>query len=618
MNTSRDTIDDLTFSALDVLGCLDEAGGRSQSGPDTATWSSEDWDRDTWTTILREVGDFARERIAPTWADTAWEPPSFDPGTGTVRMPKELQRAHQDLNQAGWWRLEAPEELGGTPAPRALAWSVTELLVAANPALYLYQAATTFLSVVHGNGTPEQRRLSEIAVEHNWGAAMVLTEADAGSDVGAIRATAEPQPDGTWHVRGVKRFITSGAHDLADNIVHLVLARPAGSAEPGTRGLSLFVVPSHHVDLETGDLLGRNGVRATALEAKMGLRASTTCELTFGADEPAVGTLLGGVHAGIEQMFQVIVHTRMLVGTKAVAALSSGQRAARDFARWRVQGTALAARGDRDATRIPIDRHPDIRQILTEARAYADGLRTLVQLVAHEQDVAERCPDPSRRASAQRRASLLLPVVKGVSAERADEQLGRLLPVLGGSGYLRDYPLEQLIRDTKVDSIYEGTTAIQADDLLWRRVVRDDRAGWRALAAEIRRTVDDVLEGSRLASAASAVAVAVSQVDDMVDVLVERVRSVPIRDLDSVGLSSRRLLLALGDVVVGWLLLRRAAAAQRLLEAAHRPPYDEALLRRQAKVAEAFALGVLPRIAADRAIVHAGNTVVMSMADEEL
>lgn len=614
MSISRDVTDDLAFAALDVLRCLDDDGGSQDEG----AWSRDDWDRETWTTVLREVAAFARDRIEPTRSESAWDAPSFDPATGVVRLPPELHRAHRDLADAGWWRLEAPEALGGTPTPRALAWSVAELLLSANPGLYLYQAATNFLSVMHANGTSAQRRLAELATERGWGASMVLTEADAGSDVGAIRTVAEQQDDGTWHVRGVKRFITSGEHDMADNIVHLVLARPTSATEPGTKGLSLFVVPSHHVDRETGCVLNRNGVRATALESKMGLRASVTCELTFGAGEPAVGTLLGDAHDGIAQMFQVIVHTRMLVGAKAVAALGVGTGAAREFARSRVQGTALRHRSDRTATRVTIDQHGDIRRTLVEARAYADGLRTLLLLAAHEQDLATRNLDPEARARSSRRAALLLPVVKAVSAERADEHLGRLLPVFGGSGYLRDYPLEQLVRDTKVDAIYEGTTAIQADDLLFRRIVRDNRAGWRELVSDVRETIDEVDSRTGLGVTAVALASALGEVDAMVDVLVERVAAGTPAELDRVGPHTRRLLLAVGDVLVGWLLLRRALTAEDLVRRRERPSYGEALLGRQAKVARAFATGVLPRVAAETAVVRTGDPAVMCLTDEEL
>jgi alkylation response protein AidB-like acyl-CoA dehydrogenase len=616
MPVTHDVVDDMVFAALDVLDCLDDPTAQSSG---EGSWSRDDWDRDTWVTILREAAAFARERIEPTRAEAGWEPPTLDAATGIVRMPPELRRAHRELVAAGWWRLEAPEALGGTPAPRVLAWSVAELLIAANPALYLYQAATSFLSVVHANGTAAQRQLAQHAVDRGWGASMVLTEADAGSDVGAIRTVAEPQPDGTWHLRGVKRFITSGEHDLADNIVHLVLARPTSASQPGTKGLSLFVVPSHHVEPGTCSVLTRNGVRATSLESKMGLRASVTCELAFGVDEPAVGTLLGDAHDGIAQMFQVIVHTRMLVGAKAVAALDVGTRAAREFARVRVQGTSMGDRGDRTAMRVTVDQHADVRRTLVEARAYADGLRTLVLLTAHEQDRATRDADPAVRTRSSRRAALLLPVLKAAAAERADEHLGRLLPVLGGSGYMRDYPLEQLVRDTKVDAIYEGTTAIQADDLLFRRLVRDGRAGWRDLVGDVRETVDAVPAGTSLEVTARAVARALADVDTMVDVLVGRVDRC---ELDGVGPHTRRLLLAVADVLVGWLLLRRAMTAERLLEHGATDPggrgHPPALLSRQAKVARAFATGVLPRVAAESDIVRAGDPAIMALSDEEL
>ena len=251
----------------------------------------------------------------------------------------------------------------------------------------MYMAGAPFAGILHLNGTEPQQRLAQLMVERGWGATMVLTEPDAGSDVGAGRTRAVQQPDGSWHIEGVKRFITSAEHDLTDNIVHLVLARPEG-AGPGTKGLSLFAVSKFHVDLETGELGERNGVYVTNVEHKMGLKASTTCELRFGeiGGLPAVGTLVGDVHDGIAQMFQVIEHARMMVGTKAIATLSTGYLNALDYAKTRVQSADLTRSGDKSAPRVTIINHPDVRRSLMLNKAYAEGLRALVSYTASVQD----------------------------------------------------------------------------------------------------------------------------------------------------------------------------------------------------------------------------------------
>ena len=246
-------------------------------------------------------------------------------------MPESFKKSFRAYMDAEWWRMQLPEEIGGTVVPSSLKWAAEEMILGANPAVHMYASGVPFAHLLYRLGTEDQRRWAQLTVDKRWGATMVLTEPDAGSDVGAGRARAVEQPDGSWHVEGVKRFITSGEHDLADNILHLVLARPEG-AGPGTKGLSMFLVPKFHVDLETGEIGERNGVYATNVEKKMGLKASTTCELRFGEKHPAVGWLVGDDHDGIWQMFKVIENARMMVGAKAIATLSTGYLNALDFA----------------------------------------------------------------------------------------------------------------------------------------------------------------------------------------------------------------------------------------------------------------------------------------------
>ena len=325
---------------------------------------------------------------------------------------------------------------------------------------------------------------------------MVLTEPDAGSDVGAGRTRAIPQADGSWHIEGTKRFITSAEHDMAENIIHLVLARPIGRSassgqsarRPGTKGLSLFIVPKYHFDLETGDLTGeRNGALVTDVEHKLGIKASTTCEITFGESQPAKGWLLGEVHDGIAQMFQVIEHARMMVGTKAMATLSTGYLNALEFAKSRVQGADLTSRPDKAAPRVTITHHPDVRRSLLTQKSHAEALRALVIYTATYQDrimLARHRGEVDELAEAVN--NLLLPIVKGYCSERAWIVLGtESLQTFGGSGFLEDYPIEQYVRDSKIDTLYEGTTAIQGMDLFFRKIVRNKGQALAHVAGEI-------------------------------------------------------------------------------------------------------------------------------------
>ncbi|MGO9141433.1 MAG: acyl-CoA dehydrogenase family protein, partial [Streptosporangiaceae bacterium] len=475
MGHYKSNLRDIEFNLFEVFNRQELLG--SEPYPDV--------DEETARGILDEVNRLAVGPVAESFAEADRNPPVFDPATHSVTVPAAFRKSFDAFMDAEWYRLELPPELGGTVVPRSLAWSVAELILGANPAVWMYSTVGSFSHALWLLGTDEQKRIARQAVESRWAYTMVLTEPDAGSDVGAGRTKAIQQPDGTWHIEGVKRFITSGEHDLAGNILHLVLARPEG-AGPGTKGLSMFLVPKYLVgpDGEPGE---RNGVYATNVEHKMGLKVSTTCEMTFGADRPAVGTLVGDVHDGIRQMFMIIEFARMMVGTKAIAALSTGYLNALDFARNRVQGADLSQFADKTAPRVTILHHPDVRRKLMLQKAYAEGMRALVMYTATFQDSLQ-VTGKAGRADEQAAAlnDLLLPLVKGVGSERAFEQLTQSLQTLGGSGYLQDYPIEQYLRDAKIDSLYEGTTAIQGMDLYFRKIVRNEGKALSFLLGEIR------------------------------------------------------------------------------------------------------------------------------------
>src|SRR6266536_5341664 len=492
--------------------------------------------------------------------------------------------------------------------------------------VWMYASGPSFAHTLWLEGTPEQKKWARLFVEKGWGSTMVLTEPDAGSDVGAGRTRAIPQPDGSWHIEGVKRFITSGEHDLTENIIHYVLARPVdtpGAGGPGTKGLSLFVVPKFHFDPETGELGERNGVFATNVEHKMGLKVSTTCELTFGEHGvPAKGWLMGDVHQGIRQMFLVIEYARMMVGTKAIGTLSTGYLNALAYARDRVQGPDLLRQADKTAPRVTIAQHPDVRRSLMLQKAYAEGLRALVAYTAVWQDkwhIADLAGQVGEAEQAKRINDLLLPLVKGVGSERAYELLGHeALQTFGGSGYLQDYPLEQYVRDAKIDTLYEGTTAIQSLDLVFRKIIRDQARSLLVVAGEIQEFLaaeagNGQLKDERMVLGKALVEI--QQIFETVNDWVTKAAGGEPHELYKIGLNSRRLLLALGHLVVGWLLQKQADIALRAL-GQEQSPADQAFYEGKVAAARFFAHEVLPRIGADRRIIESTTLELMDLPEE--
>ena len=576
-----------------------------------------DVDAETARSLLREVEHLATTTLADAFAVGDRTPPVYDPSTHSVTMPQEFAKAFHAYTEGGWPDLDLTAELGGTPVPPSLRWAVAEMVLGANPAVHLYSTGPAFARLVHDLGTDEQKQWAEVWAQKRWGATMVLTEPDAGSDVGAGRTSASPQPDGSWHINGVKRFITSGEHDMTDNIIHLVLARPEG-AGPGTKGLSLFIVPKFHVDWESGELLERNGVYATNVEHKMGLKASATCELTFGEREPAVGWLVGDVHDGIAQMFKVIEYARMLVGSKAIATLSAGYLNALEYTKTRVQGPDLTRAADKTAPRVPVIDHPDVRRSLMTQKAYSEGLRALMLYAASVQDAVEVKEESGEDASLDHALNdLLLPIVKGYGSEKSYGLLAESLQCFGGSGYLQDYPLEQYIRDAKIDTLYEGTTAIQGLDFFFRKMVRDQFKAVMYLGAEVAEFVKGD-EGDSLTHERELLGKALEDTQAVIGVLggwAMASQTTP-SEIYKVGLNTTRLLMMMGDLVIGYLLLKQAEVAGKAL-AEGASAKDVPFYEGKVAAAKWFAANRLPLLASERAIAEATTAELMDVPEAD-
>jgi alkylation response protein AidB-like acyl-CoA dehydrogenase len=624
----RSNVRDIEFNLFEVLDRESILG--------TAPYA--DLDRETVSAILAQADHLARTKLAETFDIGEHEPPVFDPQTHSVRLPEAFKKSFHTLMDSGAWALELPAELGGQVTPHSVQWAVNELNMGANPAAYLYSAGPKFAYVLWAYGTERDKRIAQIMIERKWAATMVLTEPDAGSDVGAGRTRAVPQPDGSWHIEGVKRFITAGEHDLTENIVHLVLARPvadavaagrggrppqAGVGGPGTKGLSLFIVPKYHFDLQTGELTGeRNGVYATTLEKKMGIKASTTCEMTFGdGDVPARGWLLGEIHNGIAQMFSVIEHARMLVGTKAIATLSTGYLNALEYAKTRVQGPDLTQAADKTAPRVTITHHPDVRRSLMTQKSFAEGMRALILFTATVQDrIAIARAAGTTDEAAVRLNDLLLPIVKGYGSERSWVLLGtESLQTYGGSGYVTDYPVEQYVRDAKVDTLYEGTTAIQGQDLFFRKIVRDQGRALGDLSEQITDWLASQAGNGQLKDERELLQQGLDDAGTIVAMMVGDLTTSATggdpRQIYLVGLNTTRLLMALGDVICAWLLLRGAEVALQRLNA-DLVPAEKAFYEGKVASARWFARTVLPKLAADRAIAESTDLTVMDLPEE--
>ena len=350
MGHYKSNVRDLEFNLFEVFNRQEILG----------TGLYEDLDEEAARDMLHQIKELAEGPLADSFAEADRQPPKFDPETNTVVIPAAFKKSYKAFLDSEVWRIDIPTEIGGIAAPMSLRWALLEMILGANPAIHLYGSSFAMGQVLYRLGNADQKTMAAYLAEKNWGATMVLTEPDAGSDVGSGRTKAVQQPDGTWHITGVKRFITSAESDMVENVIHMVLARPEG-AGPGTKGLSLFVVPKYHVDLATGELGERNGAYVTNVEDKMGIKVSTTCEVRFGEKHPAIGTLLGDVHDGIAQMFHIIEGARMMVGTKAMATLSTGYLNALAYAKERVQGADLTTPA-KDAPRVTITHHPDVRR----------------------------------------------------------------------------------------------------------------------------------------------------------------------------------------------------------------------------------------------------------------
>ena len=501
---------------------------------------------ETVAAILEEAAKFAGEVLAPL--NTVGDRERSRLENGAVRTPTGFKAAYDAFVAGGWNALAMPEEHGGQGLPLALGIAVLEMWTSANLAFslcpILTQAAVELLAA-HGSDVQRQLYLAKL-ISGEWSGTMNLTEPQAGSDLGAVRMRAVKDGD-HYRLSGQKIFITYGEHDLAPNIIHAVLARTPNSA-PGSKGLSLFLVPKFLVDAD-GSLGARNDIRCLKLEEKLGIHASPTCVLSYGDNGGAIGSLIGEEGRGLEYMFLMMNGARLNVGLQGVAMAERAYQQARDYALSRVQGRPVTAK---DAGPLPIIHHPDVRRMLLSMRSDSEAARALLYYTAGQIDRTRREPDAAKRARHQARVDLLIPIAKAWSTARGFEAASTNIQVHGGMGFIEETGAAQHLRDARIALIYEGTNGIQANDLLTRKLARDNGAAMRDFIAEMR-----ALDLSGLAAVEKPLRNAIDALEKASESLGHLYRTQP-----AVALASAVPFLELfGTVTAGWLMAKAALAA---------------------------------------------------------
>jgi alkylation response protein AidB-like acyl-CoA dehydrogenase len=555
--------------------------------------------------ILEESGKFCAEVLSPLNQSGDAEGSKWD--QGRVTTPKGFIAAYKQFVEGGWNALQFPPEFGGQGLPKLVATPVMEMWKAANMSFSLCPLLTggaIEALLLSGTDRLKQTFLPKM-VEGTWTGTMNLTEPQAGSDLALVKSKAVPQGD-HYRISGQKIFITYGEHDLAENIVHLVLARTPDAPE-GVKGISLFVVPKFLVNAD-GSLGKRNDVHCASIEHKLGIHASPTAVLIFGEKEGAVGYLVGEENKGLAYMFIMMNAARFAVGLEGVAISDRAYQLARDYAKERIQSRDLAGGGKA----VPIIRHPDVRRMLMSMRAQAEAMRALAYVVAAAMDIAHRDPDAAQRARHQAFADMMIPVVKGWSTETCIEVASTGIQVHGGMGYVEETGAAQLLRDARITTIYEGTTAIQANDLVGRKMAREGGATAKELIKTMRALEGELAQtqGEDLAAIRSGLAAGIRAVEECVGWIVDTYAA----DIKAVHAGSVPFLKLMGVVCGGWQMARAALVAHQRLAAKEG---DAAFYSAKIATARFYADHMLAQAPGLRDTVVRGAAGVMALSEEQ-
>jgi alkylation response protein AidB-like acyl-CoA dehydrogenase len=560
---------------------------------------------DTAQAVLEECARFNEQVVAPLDRAGDTDPSSFS--NGDVRTTPGFKQAFRQFGEGGWQGLQHPTEFGGQGLPKTIGAACIEMLNSANLSFALCPLLTDgAIEALLTAGSPElQQRYIPKMVEGAWTGTMNLTEPQAGSDLSLVRSRAEPQADGSYKVYGTKIFITYGEHDMADNIVHLVLARAAGAPE-GVKGISLFVVPKFVLNAD-GSNGARNDVHCVSIEHKLGIKASPTAVLQYGDKGGAVGYLIGQENRGVEYMFIMMNAARFAVGMQGIAVAERAYQKAVAYARERVQSRPVDGSTPGAATII---HHPDIKRMLMTMRAYTEGCRALALVSAAAYDAAHAHPDAEARKRNQAFYEFMVPLVKGYSTEMSLEVASLGVQVHGGMGFIEETGAAQHLRDAKILTIYEGTSAIQANDLVGRKTMRDGGAVARAVAAQIETTEGELAKsGSDAAKAMLKRLRAARQAFlDVVAFIVERGKGDP----NAVFAGSVPYMMLAGNLAAGWQMARALLVAEAQLAAGEQAEF----MRAKVHTARFYADHILSRAPGLRDSIVDGAGSVTGMALE--
>jgi 3-(methylsulfanyl)propanoyl-CoA dehydrogenase len=596
---------DYSAPLADMRFALDEAAGLSELAAFPAFEAVEP---DLVEAILTEAGRLAGEVLAPINQSGDRDGCRFE--NGVVRMPVGFQEAYDQLIAGGWISLPFDPAYGGQGLPWTIAMAVQETWHAANMSFgltpLLTQGASELLQA-HGTAAQKGVYLGKL-IAGTWAGTMNLTEPQAGSDLGAITTSArrdDATGDKAYRITGQKIFITYGEHDLAENIVHMVLARSPGGL-PGTKGLSLFIVPKYLPD-KSGNPGRRNDLRCVSIERKLGIHASPTCVMSYGDDGGALGFLLGEENRGLAGMFTMMNNARLAVGTQGLGIAERAYQRALAFARERIQSRAL---DDPEGVPVAIIRHPDVRRSLATMKALTEAMRTLIYYTAGQLDRTKSAPDEAAQAESRARLELMTPVTKAWCTDRGVEVASLGVQVHGGMGFIEETGAGQHLRDSRINPIYEGTNGIQALDLATRKLARDGGAAARRLIAEITEC-DEAMQRSP-DPALKAIGGALGEARFVLDAATDWLTGTLGTDLPKAAAVATPYLNLLGTVAGGWLLGRAALAARARLDAGRG---DARFLAAKVKTARFYAENLLPHAAAEGAVVMTGADSALTVDD---
>jgi alkylation response protein AidB-like acyl-CoA dehydrogenase len=583
MTIYKAPLNDMRFALYDVLGA-DAVLGKLEGG--------EAHSRDLLDAVLEEAARFNEQVLAPLNASGDQEGCHYDKATATVTTPKGFKEAYRQYAEGGWAGLTAPEKFGGQGLPTVLGAMTKEMIDSSNLAWGIYPLLSHGASdALEHHGTEwQQEAFLKPLIEGRWTGTMCLTEPQAGSDLGLLKTRAEPQADGSYRVTGTKIFISAGEHDFSENIIHLVLAR-LPDAPAGSRGISMIVVPKFKVNAD-GSLGERNAVAAGAIEHKMGIKGSATCVMNF---DGAEGWLIGPAHKGLMAMFTMMNAARLAVGIQGLALSERALQNSLNYARERLQMRALSGPAFPDKAADPLTVHPDVRRMLLTQRAFVEGGRVLGAYAALQSDIESRDTDPQARKTAGELLSFLIPIAKGLLTEAAQECTKEALQIFGGHGYIAEHGMEQFVRDARIITLYEGTTGIQALDLLGRKIMQLQGAGLKHFLNEISAFCQANAENDAVKAFIGPLAVATKTWGDVTQAVAQRSQANP----EELGAAAVDYLYFSGYVTLAYFWARSVLAASSSSLSAN---------DKQAKrdTATFYFTRILPRIHVHKAAIEAG------------